>query len=483
MYLIMKMIIGGKKVDSSDGSLINLVNPANQMVVDTVPLATKDDINLAITNAQNGFIQWSAYSLEQRITILKKFIQLFSANSEEIAHYITEDMGKLIGEARDCVDPHTRILMESYLEYAACLGSEVLPLGNHGKTPDDLVLTVREPLGIVVAIIPWNWPVDLLAHKSIPALVMGNSIIIKPSSNAPRACIRFVELLLEAGVPANAVQIVTGSGSRLGEWLCDDPRINCITLTGSTEVGIKVAEMAGKHLHRTCLELGGNDAFIILADSDFETAIQETLDARLSNAGQTCCSSKRFIVHNSIKDQYIKALTDKIKTIKPGDPMNANTRCAPLVSIQAAVEVETQLEISVEQGGIIHCGGRRLNETFIEPTVLEVTKDMNAAKDMEIFGPVFTVIGFDTVDEAINIANNSKYGLSSGVLGNNLTELMKTAREIQAGACVVNGSSLYRSADEPFGGYKKSGLGREGGKYTLEEMSQIKTIVIKKTFK
>lgn len=478
----MKMIIGGKKVDSSDGNVSNLINPVNQQVIDTVPKATKEDIELTICNAQKGFKEWSEYSLDRRITILKRFIELYMDNAEEIARYITEDMGKLIKEARECVAPHTKVLMETYLEHAACLGTEVLPVGNHGKNANDLVLTVREPLGIVVAILPWNWPIDLLAHKSIPALVMGNSLIVKPSSNAPRACIRFVELLLEAGVPANAVQIVTGSGARLGEWLCDDPRISCITLTGSTEVGIEVAQSAAKNLHRAFLELGGNDSFVILADSDIDLAIQETLDARLSNAGQTCCSSKRFIVHNSIKEQYIRGLVDALKHVKLGDPMDENTQCAPLASTKAAIEVENQIKLSVEQGGKIHCGGKRVKESFIEPTVLEAIRDMDVAQSMEIFGPIFTVIGFDTTDEAIEIANNSQYGLSSGVLGNDLSELMKVAKGMQAGACIINGASLYRTADQPFGGYKKSGSSREGGKYTLEEMSQIKTIVLKKSF-
>jgi acyl-CoA reductase-like NAD-dependent aldehyde dehydrogenase len=268
----------------------------------------------------------------------------------------------------------------------------------------------------------------------------------------------------------------------MGDWLSDDPRINCVTLTGSTEVGIKVAQTAAKHLHRTCLELGGNDAFVILPDTDMDLAIQETVAARLSNAGQTCCASKRFIVHNSIKEQYINRLVDALKDVKLGDPKDENTECAPLSSKRAAVEVENQIKLSVEQGGKIRCGGKRFNESFIEPTVLEATKDMDAAQDMEIFGPVFTVIGYDTTDEAIEIANNSQYGLSSGVLGNNIFELMKVAKGMQAGACIVNGSSLYRCADEGFGGYKKSGLGKEGGKYTLEEMSQIKTIVLKKSF-
>lgn len=477
----MKMIIGGKKVDASDGKVASLINPADLQFIDTVPTATKQDADQAIKNAQKGFREWSAYPLEKRIAILRKFIELYDENSEALARYITRDMGKLINESRGCISD-TKILMETFLDHAACLGTEVLPVGNHGKNADDLVITVREPLGIVVAIIPWNWPVDLLAHKSIPALVMGNSLVVKPSSNAPRAGIRFVELLLEAGVPANAVQILTGSGSKLGGWLCDDPRISCITITGSTEAGIDVAQKAGKHLHRTCLELGGNDAFVILPDTDMDLAVQETVDARLSNAGQTCCASKRFIVHNSIKEEYINALVDALKNVVIGDPMDEKTQLAPLASKKAALEVENQVQLSVEQGAKIRCGGNIVNETFFEPTVMEATREMDAAQDMEIFGPIFTVIGYDTTDEAIEISNNSKYGLSSGVLGKDLFALMKVAKGMQAGACVINGSSLYRCKDEPFGGYKKSGLGKEGGKYTLEEMSQIKTIVFKKSF-
>lgn len=477
----MKMIIGGKKVPASDGGLIELINPATQQVIGAIPNATYEDVDLAITNACEGFREWSAYPLSERIKILRRFTELLIVNCEELATYITEDMGKLLVESRNCVIS-SKTLAETFLEHAACLNTDVLPEGNHGKAPNDISFTVRDPLGVVVAIVPFNWPVDLITHKSIPALVMGNALIVKPASVAPRACIRYVELLLEAGVPANAVQIVTGSGSRMGKWFGDDPRINCVTLTGSIEAGIDVARIAANHLHRTCLELGGNDAFIILDDADLDTAIEETIAGRISNAGQTCCASKRFIVHNSIKSEYISRLKAALKDIVPGDPKNESTQCAPLVSLEAAIDAEKQIQHSINQGAIVHFGGKRIHGAYFEPTILEVDSDADVIHDMEIFAPVITVIGFDTVDEAIEIANSSHCGLSSGVLGKNIFNLMKVARSIQAGACVINSSSLYRLMDQPFGGYKKSGLGREGGKYTLEEMSQIKTITFKKIY-
>lgn len=477
----MKMIIGGKKVDASDGGVIELVNPATQRVTETIPNATQEDVNLALDNAQKGFREWSAYTLGDRISILRRFSRLLTEHCEEIANYITEDMGKLLSESRSCV-MNSSGLAETFLEYAACLDTEVMPEGNHGKSPTDIEFTIREPLGVVVAIIPFNWPIDLITHKSIPALVMGNALIVKPASAAPRACIRYVELLLEAGVPANAVQILTGSGARMGSWLGDNPRIQCVTMTGSIEAGIEVAKVAANHLHRTCLELGGNDAFIILEDADLDTAVQETVDARFSNAGQTCCASKRFIVHRSIKDEYIRRMVEAAKAFVPGDPKEASTRLAPLVSAEAAAAAERQILHNVEQGCVIHCGGKRLENAFFQATVMEAPKTADAVHDMEIFAPVVTVVAFDTVEEAIEIANDSQCGLSSGVMGKNIFNLMKVAKGIQAGACIVNGSSTYRMTDQPFGGYKKSGVGREGGKYTLEEMSQIKTINLKKIY-
>ena len=311
---------------------------------------------------------------------------------------------------------------------------------------------------------------------------MGNSVVVKPATDTPRANILYCQLLLEAGVPANAIQIVTGRGSVVGNLLVDDPRVAKVALTGSTQAGIKVAKMCAEHMHHTCLELGGNDPYIVLADADPKKAAIEAADGRISNSGQTCCAPKRFIVHNSIKEQFIHELIEYIKTQKVGDPLDESSVTGPLVSADAAKEVEEQINYTISQGAKLLHGGERYNESYMEITVLDVTKDMDIMKDMEVFGPVFPVVGYDTVDEAIEIANSTMYGLSSGVYGNNVQDLLKISKKLEAGTVMIGGHANYRTPDQPFGGWKMSGMGREGRTETLKQMSQLKATIFKKLY-
>jgi len=325
---------------------------------------------------------------------------------------------------------------------------------------------------------------ELYAHKVAPALIVGNSVIIKPSSDTPLGNILMTQWLVEAGVPANAIQVVTGSGAKVGKYLVENPKVNLITLTGSTEVGIETMGGCSKYLHRCQLELGGNDPLIIFDDCDIDKAVQETIDGRCSNAGQTCCANKRMIVQNSIKTQYIEKLLEGLKKVKVGDPEKEDTTYGPLINEKAAQDVIQKINFTIEQGAKCIYGGHLFNRTFIEPTLLtDVTPDMEIAQSMEVFGPVFPVIGFDTPEEAIKIANNIPYGLQGGVMTGDIKKGLKVAKSLLCGCCVINGNGNYRNMHQPFGGYKMTGLGREGIAYTLEEFSQKKTIAFRAIFK
>ena len=477
----MLMLIGGKKVPASDGKTIDVINPATMQAIDTVPAATEEDINTAVTNAVEGFKEWSAYPIYERLEILRKFKELYLAHAEELAVLIRKEVGKTLAEARACVG-WTTDLIDFYIEQSRFVNGDVMKDGSYPGHEKDLVMSVRQPLGVVVAVIPFNYPVDQLSHKAIPALAMGNSVIVKPATETPLADIRYCELLLEAGVPANAIQIVTGYGSKVGTWLAADPRIAKVALTGSTAAGIQVAKICADNMHHTCLELGGNDPLIIFGDADLDAIMGDIVGGRIGNAGQTCCAPKRFIVENTIKQRFIDMLIEKLSLVKMGDPMDAATDMGPVVSLKSAIEVEEQIGIVINQGGKLLLGGKRVNETYIEPTVLDVDKDNDIMKDMEVFGPVFPVVGFDTADEAIEIANSTMYGLCSGVYGKDIETLMRVAREMQAGTCIVNGHANYRTPDQPFGGWKMSGIGREGSVETLKQMSQLKAIMFKKLF-
>ena len=475
----MRMIIGGKRCDAGDGAVQEVINPATHEIIDTVPMATKEDMERTVSHARKGFDAWSKVPLHKRIETIYAFLKLFKDSHEELVKLSIQETGKTRALAAGEIRVAT-LLIQNFCEAARSLGGETFAPGNHPFVEKDLVLTVREPWGVVVCLLPFNSPVALYVQKAIPALLMGNSVIVKPSSNTPLCNIVMTELLLRSGVEPDAVQIITGSGSQVGKHIVAKKGIDVVSLTGSTEVGIQIARDCAAHLHRLSLELGGNDALIILDDADLNLAVTESLSGRHVNAGQICCASKRFLVQNGIREDFTRRLLEKLKDIKVGDPNDESTTFGPVISERAAKEIEQQIQHTVAQGACLLFGGRRFNRTFIEPTLLtEVKPHMDIARDMEVFGPVWPIIGFDTMEEAIEIANSSCYGLSGGVITRDMGKALRIARAMQSGCCVINGSGLYRSADQPFGGYKMSGLGREGGRFTLQEMSQLKTLVFK----
>ncbi|MDR2957043.1 MAG: aldehyde dehydrogenase family protein, partial [Coriobacteriales bacterium] len=310
-------------------------------------------------------------------------------------------------------------------------------------------------------------------------LLAGNAAIVKPSTDNPLTLCMLTELLVKAGVKGGAVQILTGRGSTVGHWLCSNPDVHLITLTGSTEVGIETYKTGADHLAHIALELGGNDAFIVDADGDVDLAVEEMIWGRMYNTGQVCCASKRFLVHNSLKEEFATKAVKRIKKIKRGDPANDSTQLGCLISERAAIEVEHQVQLTVEQGGEIILGGKRKG-AFFDPTVItNVPKTADVAIDMEIFGPVVPIIGFDSLDEAIEIANSSKFGLCGCIFTADIKKAWQTAARLECGGVVINGASFFRSFEMPFGGYKYSGIGTEGVLSTFDEVTRTKTIVLK----
>lgn len=473
----MQMIINGEKVDSCNKEVINAVNPTTGEVIDTFPSAGKHDFDRALEAAQNGKRIWADTPIAERAAILYRFVDLLEKNAEEIARLQCTEMGKPITQCRIEL-AESVFLFRNYVETGKHLNGETYhDLRAPGRL-GDLAFSVREPLGVVVCIVPFNYPVDILSHKISAALIMGNAVIIKPSSDVALTLIRFTELLLEAGVPGSVVQILTGPGAAVGKFLIDTDKINAVSFTGSTETGCQLMLLGVKHLHRNTMELGGNDPAIIFDDACLDTVVTEAMH-RVFNGGQTCCASKRYIVQNNIKDKFTNMLIERLKTVKVGDPMDPETEMGPMVNERSAKEVENQVYITIQQGAKLLYGGQR-KDAFYYPTVLgDVTKEMDVAKDMEIFGPVYPIIGFDTEEEAITIANQTCFGLNGAVMSGDMKRSLRVASKIEAGTVVTNGMSFWRRDTAPFGGYKKSGVGREGGRINLEEMSQIKTLVVK----
>ncbi|MHC4199479.1 MAG: aldehyde dehydrogenase family protein [Planctomycetota bacterium] len=474
----MKMIIGGEHVDASDGKTIEIRNPVTKELIDTVPAASMDDVERALEFAREGARVWSGIHLHERARILTKFSQVVQEHKTDISQLLSKQMGKIISEAEWEVDSVTN-MFKGYAEKALHMLSHSMPIGAEDGTENDIMFTKREPLGVVLCIVPFNFPCDLFAHKVAPALVAGNAVIVRPSRQNPLDCIRLVELLIECGVPGKAIQIVT-CNREAGTALISSPKIDAVSFTGSTAVGIKLSQAAAANLTRVFLELGGNDPFIIFEDADLDRAVEESVGARILNVGQTCCATKRFIVQNSVKEKYTEKLIEELKKLKMGDPLDPDTTLGCLVSEKAAQKVAEQIEKTIQQGAKCPLRGEVTDETFMGPTVLtDVTPEMDIAVDMEVFGPVFPIIGFDTMEEAVEIANRSMYGLSGGVMSGNVRTEMAVASQLQCGGVVTNGSGLYRTPSMPFGGFKMSGAAREGISATLEEMTQSKAYVIK----
>ncbi len=474
----MKMLINGELVDASNGAVLNDVDPYTGEVVDTFPDATEEDVKRAIGCSVSGQKEWNAFPLYKKLDVLARYISLVEEHLEEIAMIMCREGGKPIGQCRGEIISHNRVF-NAYMSAANSFFGQTIPLDGEERTVGDVAFTVHEPLGVFACIIPFNFPVKLYAHKMAPALVTGNSVIMKPASDTPLSSIMLTKLLVEAGVPGGAAQCVTGSGSRIGSILAEDPRIAGISFTGGTEAGIKLSETSAKFLRHVGLELGGNDPFIVFADSDIDKAVSETVGGRAGNSGQTCCASKRFIVENSVREEYTKKLCEKLSRQKLGDPKDPSTDMGPIVSEKHAIDIENQVNHTIAQGAKCVLGGKR-DGTFYPPTVLsDVTIDMDVATDLEIFGPVFPIIGFDTEEEAVRIANATKYGLSSGLMCNDIRKAIRVASQIQAGACVINGSGNYRMMHQPYGGTKMTGMGREGTACTLREFTKDKTIALK----
>ncbi|MDR3259677.1 MAG: aldehyde dehydrogenase family protein [Fusobacteriaceae bacterium] len=474
----MKMIIDGKAVGASNGTTIDVLNPATGKVIDTVPAATEDDIKLAVEKAIIGQKKWAKVPLHQKGEIFEKFLELVEKDKEKLAQTLSQETGKPITEARGEI-ANIPIAFKAFTERAKHLYGEVIPPGIEKNQDTHIQITVREPIGVVACIIPFNFPCDLFDQKVAPTLLAGNAAIVKPSTDNPLTLCLLTELLVKAGVTDGAIQIITGRGSQVGNWLCKNPDVHAITLTGSTAVGIETYKNAASHLAHISLELGGNDAFIVCDDADIDLAVEELIWGRMYNTGQVCCASKRFIVHNKVKDIFAKKAIERIKKIKLGDPAADDTELGCLISEKAAIEVEAQVKLTLEQGGKLLYGGKR-NGAFYEPTVItDIPKDAEVAKDLEIFGPVVSIIGFDTVEEAIEIANSSIFGLGGCVFTSNMKTAYQVALRLECGGVVINGASFFRSFEMPFGGYKYSGVGTEGVMSTFDEVTRVKTVILK----
>jgi len=425
---------------------------------------------------------WKQVPISKKVDLLKIFLNRVDANTDDLASTLSKETGKPITQAYAEI-ANIRIGFEAFMEKAKHLYGNVIPAGTEAGQEKTIQLTVREPLGVMVAIIPFNFPCDLFDQKVAPAILAGNTIIVKPPHQNPLTLIKLVKLMHESGVPSGVVQVLTGEGKKTGEPLSSHPDVHGITFTGSTKAGISVYEQGASHLAHVALELGGNDAFIVLKDADIDLAVEEMVWGRMYNTGQVCCASKRFIVDNAVLKKFETKAVARLKKLVVGNPQNKTTDIGALITKAACEKVQAQIKNAVAQGGKIIYGGNATGAQ-IEPTIItNIPATADVAKDDEIFGPVVSIIPCDGVEDAIKIANQSSYGLSGCVFTQDMKTAMDVCSRLECGGTVINGASFHRSFEMPFGGYKNSGVGTEGVMTTFDHVTKLKTITLKNILK
>ncbi len=467
----MKMYISGEWIDKDDK--IEVMNSYNDTVIDTVPSADLKDLEAAIASAERGARVMADIPAYDRYLMLKKTAEIIEERQEDFGRTITLEEGKVITEGRMEANRAIQTMTLS-AEEAKRLYGETIPLDAAPGWGGQLGFTLRVPCGVVAAISPFNFPLNLVCHKVGPALAAGNSVIIKPASDTPLSAIKLTEALLDAGVPAEAVQCVTGSGGKIGDALVADERVRKVTFTGSRDIGERICRTAG--LKKVTMELGSNSPLIVMPDVDMDKVVKGTISSGFANAGQVCISAQRIITSREVYADYLDALTEGVKQISTGDPLREDVNMGPMVRAQDAVRVNEWIVEAVSGGARTVVGGEYEGAMHQPTIVADVKPEMRISCD-ELFGPAVAVTPFSDIDEAIEMANDSNYGLSAGIFTQNIDWAMQFARRVHSGNLMINSGPQWRADMMPYGGVKESGMGKEGPRYAVEEMTELKMVV------
>jgi glyceraldehyde-3-phosphate dehydrogenase (NADP+) len=468
----MKMFLAAQWVDKP--ARIEVRNPFDHTVIDTVPRAEAGDVERALAGAVEGAAIMRRVSGYERAKILRKAADLMGQRADQLGRLISSEEGKVLAEGLAEV-ARSRETMELSAEEAKRLSGEVLPLDGAPGGAGKLGFTLRVPCGVVAAITPFNFPLNLVCHKIGPALAAGNAVILKPASDTPLSALALVEILLEAGLPPLAIACLTGSGATLGDAICSDSRVRKISFTGSRDVGERICRVAG--LKKVTMELGSNSPIIVMNDADLNKVAEATVATGYANAGQVCISTQRVIALAGVYHDLIDALRPKVQAITVGNPMDAKTKMGPMIRESDAQRVESWVNEAVAAGAKLVTGGHR-HGTIYEPTLVADVDPRMRLSCEELFGPAVAMTKANSIEEAIRFANDTPYGLAAGIFTENITLAMQFVRGVDSGNLHINWGPQWRADLMPYGGLKESGFGKEGPKYAVAEMTELKTVII-----
>ena len=469
------LLIGGEWRESASGARHEVRSPYDARTVGEVAVATEADVDAAISAAERGAATWRRTPAHERAAILFRAAELADARAEQLAATISAENGKPLAEALGEARRSGAIIRLSTQEGTQLYGDS-LPLdANPGTGQDKVGFTLRQPVGIVVAITPFNYPALLVLHKVGPALASGNAVILKPAGATPLTALALAAIFVEAGLPEGVLSVLTGSGGTIGDALVRDPRVRKISFTGSTAVGERISSLAG--VKKLSLELGASSPTLILPGADIAKAAAAVALGGYVNGGQVCISVQRVVVHRDVEADFLDALTPLVEAIRMGDPLAEGTTLGPLITEREAERVERSVAQAVAEGGRLLTGGER-DGAFVSPAIVTGIHTTQALAQEELFGPAIAVTTVDSFDAAIDAANGTPYGLAAGVFGGTLAEGIRAMREIDAGSVHLGWTPLWRADLMPYGGFKASGYGKEGVRSTVEEMTEVKTVIL-----